>query len=179
MSIFNVGKQAIIKMVKFLPKEISRYVNRIWYGNDTILTKSGDVVQVLNPAIALLWAELGNDRNENHRELTSFASHLILVLQLSFMIKLLGKRLEFAIARRPSGAYNGMPSSHTVAAWVAAAYSRESINNQPMVLFMYSGAIITAYSRVRAGAHTVSQVVAAAVIAETCNNISKYVRNRC
>tara|TARA_R110002124_G_scaffold126348_1_gene285898 strand:- start:19196 stop:19552 length:357 start_codon:yes stop_codon:yes gene_type:complete len=75
---------------------------------------------------------------------------------------------HISFGKRPHHSnYDGMPSGHTVAAWVPASYVRMSSKNYKYLSIpLYATAIMTGYSRIDCNAHTTSQVIVAALFSE-------------
>ena len=84
-------------------------------------------------------------------------------------IKYFGEQYKWEAGKRPKfNEFNGLPSGHTTSAWISAAYMRTfSKNYKYLAVPLYASAIAMGYSRVKGKHHTIPQVAAGALLAET------------
>lgn len=135
------------------------------------LRSFGDYAQIINPFIAAGFASQENG-----------FGHFAIIYGQSWAtmhgIKLISDKVKWAPSKRPEiegkkDRFDGMPSGHTNSAWVAASYVRTFSEDYKYVSIpLYITAAITGYSRVHAKEHTVSQVIAGAVLAEIVTYIN-------
>lgn len=130
------------------------------------LRSFGDYMQIINPILAsgLASQEKG-------------FGHFAIIYGQTFVImhsmKLVAKSGKWEISKRPhvdgkKDRYEGFPSGHTASAWVAASYIRNFSEEYKLLSIpLYITAAITGYSRIKSKEHTVTQVVAGAILAES------------
>ncbi len=125
------------------------------------IRQAGDILQILNPVVV-------GYLSTGEKGLGHFGIQYGQSMLLVGVGKWAGKKWEYHGSQRPNnGAYNGMPSGHTMSAWSAAAYHRTySTQHRELVVPLYAAAIFTGASRVISKRHTVPQVLAAAVLSE-------------
>lgn len=135
------------------------------------LEKAGDMFQIFNPLTAAYQANLKGELKDY--------SIIFAESQISTnIVQQIGRAKKLEISKRPNKAnkkakYHGFPSGHTMAAWSAAAYMRQyQPEKTEYIVPLYSTAILTGYSRVRANKHSISQVLAGAALAEAITAIN-------
>lgn len=132
--------------------------------NET-LTKTGDVLQILLPAMAGICA-LSQGRG------AEFGAGFVTSEVVTQGLKAgLGKA---KINRRPDGSFHGMPSGHTsMAVFGATSLARKCGPDRPVLgALAYGAAALVAASRVDAGKHTVGQVAAGALVGYFANGVT-------
>lgn len=139
------------------------------------LENTGDVLQVVNPAVAGLVST-------QEKGLGHFAIVYGQVMAITYATREIGKQTKWKASRRPKrhggkgGSYNGMPSGHTASAWSSAAYARTFYKEHKWVAIpLYASAAVTGYSRIQAKRHTVAQVVVAAFLSEGVVFLNDYI----
>lgn len=122
---------------------------------------AGDWLQVINPMTVATIAY-------KERQFRHFGFIFGLSQLLSHLLRLFCNVNHFSFAMRPGSlSFSGMPSGHTNAAFVAAAYTRTFLGKyHALTLCLYGMAIITAISRVVSRKHSLIQVFVAIAIAE-------------
>lgn len=137
--------------------------NAAAFGDHTIETMRfmGDWTQIINPVAAGILAS--QERGALH-----FGIHMAQTQLVIEGGKWAGRKWKFEGSKRPdSNSHCGMPSGHTAAAWVGAAYTREhSVKYQHLVIPMYGVAVFTGASRILSKRHSLQQVIVGAVLAE-------------
>lgn len=164
--IINIRLKKIFFNIFFLLIANLVSLNNINASKKTNLTRSGDILQIANPVMASLIAN--NEKGVGH-------FGVIYGQSLAFMgaSKMIGKSSKLQISKRPAingkrNRFDGFPSGHTISAWSAASYTRIfSPEKKQYYIPMYFAAAVTGYSRVKAKEHTITQVVAAALLSET------------
>jgi membrane-associated phospholipid phosphatase len=133
----------------------------------------GDYMQVINPVVAAGFAS--QEKGLGHFAII-YAQNAIVVNGTKYI----ANKNKFSASRRPNKSnpkskYDGMPSGHTNAAWMAASYIRTFHEDNPYLSIpFYATAAVTGYSRVHAKKHTTAQVITGAAIAE----ILTYINNK-
>ncbi|MDX2049643.1 MAG: phosphatase PAP2 family protein [Rickettsiaceae bacterium] len=140
------------------------------FSKDRYIRKIGDILQFTNPMFGTAIAS----QNKG-------TGHFLYIysegLGITYASKLTGKIYKPKTGKRPykknkKPRYDGLPSGHTYSAWASASYVRNFSNEYNQSAPLYLAAIFTAYSRVESREHTISQVVAAALLAEIVNSIN-------
>ncbi|MCF8487427.1 MAG: phosphatase PAP2 family protein [Rhodobacteraceae bacterium] len=129
------------------------------------LTKTGDVLQILLPAMAEICAIRQGTGTE-------FAAGFVTSEIVTHGLKAgLGNT---AINQRPDGGGHGMPSGHTaMAVFGAISLARKCLHDKPVLgAIAYGAAAVVAASRVDAHKHTAGQVAAGALVGYLANGVT-------
>lgn len=132
---------------------------------DETFTKTGDVLQIVLPAIAGVCAI-------NQGRGAEFGAGLVATEAVTHGLKAgLGKT---KVNQRPDGSYHGMPSGHTaLAVFGATSIARKCAPDRPVLgALAFGAAALVAASRVDAGRHNVGQVAAGALVGYLGNGIT-------
>lgn len=142
------------------------------YHKKSSLEKTGDILQIVNPIIAAGIAS--QEKGIGH-----FGIVYGQAIGIMLGAKLVGKNSKWQVSKRPSAShrkkvrFDGFPSGHTTSAWTAASYIRVFSEDHKMLSMpLYASAALTGYSRVKARAHTSTQVLTAIVLSEAVTMIN-------
>lgn len=121
--------------------------------SDDDIEKSGDIIQVLIPAIAYGTTFYLDDSDGRSQFYKSFFTNLGVTYGLKYTIN----------KNRPDGGSQSFPSGHTSAAFQGAAFIHKRYGWEYSVL-AYTGASFVGYSRVESDKHYIEDVLAGAAI---------------
>lgn len=147
------------------------YCDKAYASEKAPLTRAGDMLQIINPIVAGYTAS--QEKGVGH-----FGIVYGQALGIMFATKFVGMQSEWEVSKRPSNLkgkmrFDGFPSGHTTSAWSAASYVRVfSEDYKALAIPLYATAAITGYSRVKAKAHTKTQVFMAIALSEAVNEIN-------
>jgi len=119
-------------------------------------TKTGDVLQIALPAVALVCAAQKHD----------FGPAALRLVGQEIAVQASKHALGNAtINQRPNGRTHGFPSGHTAAAFYGASYlSRQCMHTKGGKILAFGLAALVGASRVDGDNHTVGQVLAGALV---------------
>lgn len=136
-----------------MSKVIFFFVFFVYIHGSSALEKTGDILQILIPAMGygtVLY--LGDDEGQN-QFYKSFGTNLSITYALKYSIN----------RQRPNGADYSFPSGHTSSAFQGASFIHQRYG-LGYAIPAYLGGILVGYSRVKAKAHYTSDVVFGAVL---------------
>lgn len=139
---------------------------------DFTIRRFGDYAQILNPMLAGAFSL--HEKGLIHYGIIFTQCNLP-----TWVMHTKGRHLKWSLSARPRKKtegirerknYTGMPSGHTAAAWMGAAYMRRFSKDYQWVAWpLYLSAALTGYSRVHSRCHTKLQVFASIALVEGLN----------